>query len=87
MMSGPDKAIRDAEEWLRSVCHTPDGPYLRPFASNPRWRTAKVFLVGCNPATSIARAQVTFDDYWDGLTVHPEAFEKLYDQERKEGLC
>lgn len=37
-----------------------------------------MFLVGTNPATPIDRDCMAFEDYWDGLTKNPDAFEANY---------
>jgi len=67
----------DVEDRLREICHTDAGPYLRPFAPNPEWRTAQVFVVGTNPATPLRDEFESFDAYWRGLTVDPSIFERV----------
>jgi hypothetical protein len=70
--------MNDIEAWLREVCNTLDGPYLRPFAPNPQWRKADVLIVGTNPATPLRSQFSSFDEYWLGLTQHPEMFDRQY---------
>jgi hypothetical protein len=66
------------ERWLKQVCSTPAGPYLRPFQPNPEWRAARVFLVGTNPATPLREEFTSFEQYWEGLTAVPELFISRY---------
>ncbi len=68
----------DYIERLRTDSKTGAGPYLRPFAPNPRWRSAKVFIIGENPATPLRDEFDSFDEYWAGLTVEPELFHRVY---------
>jgi hypothetical protein len=68
----------DLERWLRRVCETADGPYLRPFGPNPRWREARVFVVGTNPSTPMRDEFASFDAYWLALTVHTAEFDRVY---------
>ena len=64
------------ERWIKSKCHTTKGPYLQPFAPNPSWRNAEVFIVGLNPITSFREEFDSFDHYWQSLTSEPELYEK-----------
>jgi hypothetical protein len=68
----------DSEALLRRLAHTPSGPYLRPFTPDTNWRTARVFIVGTNPATPLRDEFGSFDEYWHGLTCDPTAFEAVY---------
>lgn len=70
------------EQWLRLICNTDSGPYLRPFAPNSHWRTADVFIVGTNPATPLRPEFSSFDEYWHGLTVDKAVFEAKYRAKR-----
>lgn len=73
--------MNDLEAWLKKECDTASGPYLRPFAPNPDWQKAEVFVIGTNPATPIRFK--SFDEYWNALTQYPENFQKEY--RRKHG--
>lgn len=66
--------------WLRTQCNTSAGPYLLPFAPNPNWHTASVFVVGLNPIASFREEFRSFDSYWKAVTRCPESFEKIYEQ-------
>ena len=66
------------DQYLREICNTPEGPYLRPFAPNPKWAEARIFIVGTNPATPFREEFESFDAYWHSLTQDPEAFERFY---------
>jgi hypothetical protein len=68
----------DAEALLRRIAHTASGPYLRPFTPDASWRTARVFIVGTNPATPLRDEFESFDAYWHALTCDPEAFKAAY---------
>ena len=67
-------------KWLRAQCQTSAGPYLLPFAPNPNWQTASVFVVGLNPIASFREEFGSFNRYWDALTQDPDSFEKIYGQ-------
>jgi len=74
------------EEQLKDWCRTDEGPYRRPFAPNPNWRGAQVFVVGTNPATPLHRDRFdSFDHYWAGLTVNPEIYYRVYRQQHASG--
>lgn len=73
------------EAWLREVCHTDAGPYLRPFAPNTSWRTADVFVVGTNPATPLRDEFDGFDTYWRALTEDRSLFERVYEAQHRRG--
>jgi hypothetical protein len=77
--------LNSDETWLRETCITAEGPYLRPFQPNPQWRTARVFLVGTNPATPLREEFSSFDEYWQSLTVNPEAFYERYRTKHAKG--
>jgi hypothetical protein len=66
------------EEWLKRKCNVREGPYLRPFAPNVRWREARVFIVGLNPATPFRDEFQSFEDYWSALTKYPEHYFEIY---------
>jgi len=66
------------EEELKRICNIPCGPFLRPFAPNCLWNSASCLIVGENPATPIGPDLMTFDEYWQGLTVHPSIFDEAY---------
>lgn len=66
------------EEQLKSLCNTPVGPFLRPFAPNPEWKTATCIIVGENAATELRDQFASFEEYWHGLTVEPEIFNRKY---------
>ena len=68
----------DIEAWLKGVCNTAEGPYLRPFAPNSRWHKAELLIVGTNPATPLRQQFGSFDEYWSGLTRQPEVFYQHY---------
>jgi hypothetical protein len=68
----------DTEVWLRGVCNTAAGPYLRPFAPNSRWREPELLVVGTNPATSLRYQFASFEEYWRGLTREPHVFYRQY---------
>jgi len=55
---------------------------LRPFTPDARWRDARVFVVGTNPATPLRDEFGSFDAYWDSLTSDPSAFEAIYRAQR-----
>lgn len=73
------------EQWLRAVCNTPCGPFLRPFAPNSEWRNASVFVVGTNPATPLRDEFRSFDDYWRALTHVPDEFRRVYRLKHESG--
>ena len=75
----------DVEAWLQERCHTESGPYLRPFAPNPQWRTARVFVVGTNPATPLREEFESFEAYWHALTRDPAAFYRVYEAKHGRG--
>jgi hypothetical protein len=66
------------EKQLKCLCNTSAGPYLRPFAPNPEWQTATCIIVGENPATELRDQFSSFEEYWKGLTVEPEIFNRHY---------
>jgi hypothetical protein len=66
----------EAESWIKSKCHTAEGPYLQPFAPNPNWKKAEIFIVGLNPVTSLREEFESFDQYWMALTKEPTLYEK-----------
>lgn len=68
----------DFEVVLRTLAQTDSGPYLRPFTPDAQWRTARVFIVGTNPATPLRDEFDSFDTYWHALTRDPAAFQKVY---------
>lgn len=68
----------DLEAQLRRLAHTSSGPYLRPFTPDARWRDARVFVVGTNPATPLRDEFGSFDEYWDALTRDPAGFQAVY---------
>jgi hypothetical protein len=68
----------EIEKELKSFCNQQTGPYLRPFAPNPRWQTASVFIIGTNPATPLRGEFENFDRYWAGLTQTPDIFWQAY---------
>lgn len=74
------------ERSLRELCNTSDGPYLRPFAANARWRQSRVFLVGTNPATPLRDEFSCFDEYWNALTVDVSRFEEPYAAKHRGGV-
>lgn len=83
--NGPaqDRAVLQFE--LKSFCNQPTRPYLRPFAPNPRWQTASVFIIGTNPATPLRDQFDDFDQYWTGLTQTPAIFWERYRAEHCRG--
>lgn len=68
----------DAEALLRRLAQTTSGPYLRPFTPDAAWRSARVFIVGTNPATPLRDEFGSFDKYWHALTCDPAAFDAVY---------
>lgn len=70
--------LSSPELWLKKSCYTKRGAYLFPFAPNPRWSEASVFLVGLNPIESFREEFDSFEHYWAALTRHPEMFEDAY---------
>jgi hypothetical protein len=76
----------DFEAQLRLSCETPAGqPFLRPFAPNPDWANATVFIIGTNPATPLRDEFSSFGEYWEGLTRDPEIFRRAYKRKRAGG--
>jgi hypothetical protein len=75
----------ELEQWLRRVCNTEIGPYLRPFAPNAAWRNADVFVVGTNPATPLRDEFDTFDSYWNALTRDTAEFQLVYASKHSAG--
>lgn len=75
---GRGETTVDFEAQLKDWCATACGPYRRPFAPNPQWGTADVFIVGTNPATPLRNEYRSFDEYWDSLTRTPAVFERHY---------
>ena len=73
------------DQFLREICNTPEGPYLRPFTPNPKWVEARIFIVGKNPATPLRKEFESFEAYWHSLTQDPEAFERFYRQQHSSG--
>ncbi|MXZ70852.1 MAG: hypothetical protein F4Z04_05005 [Acidobacteria bacterium] len=78
------RALKTVDD-LRELCNTPEGPYLRPFAPNPKWAEARIFIVGTNPATPLRREFDSFDEYWDSLTRNPESFYRHYSEKHDSG--
>lgn len=74
-----------AEELLKDLCNTVDGPYLRPFVPNPHWSTAQVLVVGTNPATPMREEFCDFENYWAALTADVERFEAIYTTKHSAG--
>lgn len=74
----PNNSIAELEDWLRGLCNTVNGPYLRPFAPNSNWQQARVFIVGTNPATPLRDEFASFDHYWTALTWDTAAFDAVY---------
>lgn len=68
----------DADALLRRLAQTTSGPYLRPFTPDAAWRSARVFIVGTNPATPLRDEFGSFDEYWHALTCDPAAFNAVY---------
>lgn len=80
-MISNDSATPDAdgaEAFLRQLAETASGPYLRPFTPDDGWRSARVLVVGTNPATPLRDEFASFDAYWHALTRDPAAFEAVY---------
>ena len=73
------------DRYLREMCNTPEGPFLRPFFPNPKWAEARIFIVGENPATPLRDEFESFDEYWRSLTHAPEIFKRLYSQKHSAG--
>lgn len=74
-----EKQVLEQDElWLKRKCYQPEGPYLRPFAPNPAWKKALVFIVGLNPSTPFRGEFESYEQYWDSLTRNPELFLKAY---------
>ena len=73
------------DQYLSEICHTPEGPYLRPFTPNPKWAKARIFIVGINPATPLRKEFRSFEEYWRSLTQDPEAFKRRYRQQHSSG--
>lgn len=73
------------DAYLRKLCNTRHGPYLRPFAPNPKWAAARIFIVGTNPATPMRQEYESFEEYWDSLTRNSEAFERHYREQHRSG--
>ena len=71
--------------YLREICNTFEGPYLRPFFPNPRWTEARIFIVGENPATPLRSEFESFDEYWRSLTQYPEEFKRIYSRKHSSG--
>lgn len=65
------------ELWIKGKCLTASGPYLQPFAPNPDWRSAEIFIVGLNPVTSFREEFDSFDHFWRALTSEPELYERI----------
>jgi hypothetical protein len=74
-----------SEEWLKDICNTASGPYLRPFAPNRKWREAEVFIVGKCPATPLRDEFESFDAFWESLTRLPDDFYRVYRKKHKGG--
>lgn len=70
--------LEQGEQWLKQKCYRPSGPYLRPFAPNPAWKEATVFIVGLNPSTPFREEFESYEHYWDSLTRHPEHYYEAY---------
>lgn len=70
--------LEQGEQWLKQKCYRPSGPYLRPFAPNPAWKEATVFIVGLNPSTPFREEFESYEHYWDALTRHPERYHEAY---------
>lgn len=78
-------AADDVEARLRRLSYTATGPYLRPFTPDARWREARIFVVGTNPATPLRDEFGSFDAYWHALTQDPVAFRAAYRAQRGGG--
>lgn len=70
------------ESDLRAYCDSESGPYLRPFGANASWRSARVVIIGENPATPLRAEFHCFDDYWRALTEFPNEFDAVYRNHR-----
>jgi hypothetical protein len=70
--------LEESELWLKNKCHSPEGPYLRPFAPNVKWQEATVFIIGLNPATPFRNEFSSFECYWSALTRRPEQYFEAY---------
>jgi len=77
--------LNDLEAWLKEICCTSSGPYLRPFAPNPKWRQAEVVVIGTNPATPLRKQFPSFEAYWRTLTQNPKEFNEIYSREHVSG--
>jgi hypothetical protein len=51
---------------------------LRPFTPDAAWRSARVLIVGTNPATPLRDEFSSFDEYWHALTCDPTTFDAVY---------
>lgn len=71
-------SLENEEHWLKNKCHLSEGPYLRPFAPNTKWREASVFIVGLNPATPFKDEFNSYEHYWNSLTRFPEQYYNIY---------
>jgi len=72
-------SVLDPDElWLKRKCHTPEGPYLLPFAPNVNWKRASVFIVGLNPTSSFRDEFESFEHYWAALTRDPHTYTKIH---------
>jgi hypothetical protein len=70
--------LEQSEQWLKRKCYQPHGTYLRPFAPNPAWKNASVFIVGLNPSTPFREEFESYEQYWDSLTRYPEHYYSAY---------
>lgn len=77
--------MADLETWLRKICCTASGPYLRPFTANPSWRRAEIFIIGSRPATPLRDEFNNFEDYWGALTLRPDRFDEMYSRAQNSG--
>ena len=75
----------DTETWLREISNTSQGPYLRPFGASASWKSARVLIVGTNPATPLRSEFISFDYYWEALTRDPDRFLEVYRRARRKG--
>ena len=73
------------DQYLREICNTSEGPYLRPFRPNPKWAEARIFIIQKNPATPLRWEFESFDEYWLSLTQCPEVFTQKYSQKHSSG--
>lgn len=73
------------DQYLRELCNTLEGPYLRPFRPNPKWFEARIFIVGKNPATPLRNEFGSFDEYWYSLTQDSEKFKRRYRSKHSSG--